>query len=122
MYQFNFINTIIRFSQDYTVTTNRNIALVLGREVPTSETFSNLISLQPTSNEVLEMLPSGDWDSADYIGFQYPTSQLPIKKDELLGTKYGDLKCVELQRWDDYGVYITGWTRLDAYQQESAVV
>lgn len=122
MYQFNFINTITRFSQVYTVTTNRNIALVLGREVPTLATFSNSISLQPASNEVLEMLETGDWDSADYIGFQYPTTELPIKKDELLGTKYGDLKCIEIQRWDEYGVYVTGWARLGSYQEESAVV
>lgn len=122
MYQFNFTNTITRFSQNYTVTTNRNIALVLGREVPTTATFSILMSLQPATNELLEMLPTGDWDSAEYIGFQYPTSQLPIKKDELLATRYGDLKCVEIQRWDSYGVYVTGWARLGSYQKESAVV
>ena len=122
MYLFNFINTITRFSQDYIVTTKRNIALTLGREVPTLETFPNSISLQPTSNEVLKMLPDGDWDGAEYIGFQYPTSKLPIKKDELLSTKYGDLKCVEIQRWDDYGLYITGWARIGSYQKESAVV
>ena len=122
MYQFNFIKTIDRFSQNYTVTTNRNIALVKGREVSTPATFSNLISLQPTTNELLEMLPTGDWDSAEYIGFQYPTTELPIKKDELLTTRYGDLKCVEIQRWDEYGIYITGWTRVGSYKQESAVV
>jgi len=121
MYQFNFIQTITRFSQPYTVTTGRNTTYVKGRENNVDATFDAIISLQPMSQEVLNMLESGDWDSANYVGFQYASDLLPIKKDILLATKYGDLKCVALDRWDEYGVYVTGWRRLDGYQTESVV-
>lgn len=121
MYQFNFIKTITRFSQTYEVTTGRNTTYVKGRESSTNETFDVIMSLQPMSKEVLDMFESGDWDSANYVGFQYASDILPIKKDIMLGTKYGDLKCVEIDRWDEYGIYITGWRRLDGYQTESVV-
>lgn len=119
MYQFNFINTITRFSQTYTVTHQINTTFLKGRPQGTNETFDVVMSLQPMSKELLDMLESGDWDSAEYVGFQYSSDKLPIKKDLMLATSKGDLKCIAIDRWTDYGVYVTGWKRLDAYQTES---
>lgn len=118
MIQFDFTNTILRFAQTYTVTSQKDYVMVKGREDVTASTFSVFMSLQPMSREVLKMLEEGDFDEATYVGWQYSSDNLPIKKDLMLGTNKGDLKCIAIERWDDYGVYVTGWTRRDAYQTE----
>lgn len=117
MHQFNFIRTILNFSQSYTVTKERTVGFVKGREVPNKVITIELdMSLQPKSSEMIAMFKSGDWDSADYIGFSYPASSLPFKKDIIEDTQFGTLKCVEIERWNDYDVYITGWQRLSSYE------
>lgn len=121
MYQFNFIKTILNFAQVYTLTRLINTTFLKGREVNQSENVSIMMSLQPSTNNILKMLPTGVWDSAEYIGFQYSGETLPVKKDQMIGTKFGDLKCVEYINWSVYGVYVTGWQRIDAYNKESAV-
>lgn len=120
--QFDFVNTILRFAQNYVVTTNRDFTMLKGREVVAIATFNAYMSLQPMSNKILRMLESGDWDSAEYVGFHYASDKLPILKDELLGTTHGDLKCIETGRWNDYGVFVTGWVRRDSYQTEGVDV
>lgn len=119
MRQFNFTQTIMRYAQDYVLTKLNNIAMLKGREDVTESTVPVIMSLQPMSKQMLKMLESGDWDSAEYVGFQYPTDNLPILKDEMRGTSKGDLKCIAVKRWDDYGVYVSGWARTDAFQSEA---
>lgn len=118
MYQFNFIKTIMRFSQSHTLKRRVNTTFLKGREVNQGENITILMSLQPSSPNIIRMLPEGDWDSADYIGFQYPQDKLPIKKDELNSSNYGSLKCMEYNNWEEFGVYVTGWTRIGAYENE----
>lgn len=120
MYQFNFTKTIMRYAQQYTITKLTNTVFIKGREVPGFTDVSAIISLQPSSNKILKMLESGDWSSADYIGFQYSSDNLPDLKDTITGSIYGDLKCVEAAEWGLYGVFVSGWQRLDAYQTEEA--
>ena len=120
MYQFNFVKTIMRYAQQYTITKLANTVFVKGREVNETTDVAAIISLQPSSNKILKMLESGDWSSADYIGFQYSSDNLPDLKDTMIGTIYGDLKCVERAEWGLYGVSVSGWQRLDAYQTEEA--
>lgn len=116
MYQFNFINTIMKFSQKYTLKRLVNTTFVKGREVNQGDNISIYMSLQPATSNIVKMLPEGNWDSAEYVGFQYPQDKLPVKKDTLDTSNYGDLRCMEFTNWSEYGVYVTGWTRINTYE------
>ena len=121
MYQFNFIRTIMNFAQPYSIIKETNITFVKGREVPSGiKEVPAYMSLQPMSAKILKMLETGDWDQAEYVAFQYSTDNLPINKDTM-ETKHGTLKCIEINNWTDYGIYVSGWIRENAYQDESVV-
>ena len=121
MYQFNFVRTIMNFAQPYSIIKETNIIFVKGREVPSgTKLFPVYMSLQPMSAKILKMLETGDWDQAEYVGFQYSTDTQPKVKDTM-ETRYGTLKCIEINDWADYGVYVSGWIRENAIQDESVV-
>lgn len=116
MFQFNFINTIMKFSQKYTLKRLVNTTFLKGREVNQGDNEVIYMSLQPSTSNIVKMLPEGNWDNAEYIGFQYPQDKLPVKKDTLDTDNYGDLRCIEFTNWSDYGVYVTGWERIHTYE------
>ena len=115
---FNFVQTILRYAQNYTLTKLNDYTLVKGREEVNESTVELDMSLQPKSDKILRMLDTGDWDKANFIGFQHSNDNLPNIKDEMRGTSKGDLKCVGVMNWEDYGVYVSGWERLQAYGDE----
>lgn len=111
MIKFNFISTILRFSQIHSLTRRALTSYSdFGREVVAVSLLSVLGSLQPASDNIIEMLPGGDWSKAEYILFG--TTGLDVQKqDLLLDLQFGDLKCMKIFDWTDYGVLVAGFVR-----------